>query len=135
MSKKIKYVEVRVATIDHRKYAVVPLREYEEYVTATLLRKTHKRPRPSFIDERPTVAAFFAENINTKSAATLITECSGRFGAENTPTLAVVYRYWKRLSERAACSRPSEFGLTARLIVCFRFCVTILIKTSGFSSR
>lgn len=109
MSKQIKYVEVQVATIDHRKYAIVPLPEYEEYVRTTLLRKKHMRPRPLFIDERPEVAAFFAENINKKSAAALITECRNRFGTENTPTAAVVYRYWKRLREHVALRQTLRF--------------------------
>ena len=109
MKKKIKHVEIQVATIDHLKYAIVPLREYEEYVTATLLRKKHVRPKPSFIDERPAVAAFFAENINSKSAASLITECRNRFGVKNTPTAAVVYRYWKRMREHAALRQTLRF--------------------------
>ena len=108
MSKKIKFVEIQVAKIDREKYAVIPLKEYQAFVRTKLLKKAHQRPRPSFIDERPEVAAFFTERREAKNADTVIEECRQRFGSDNTPSRSALYRFWQKLRSKEVLQEALE---------------------------
>lgn len=108
MSKTIKFIEIQVAKIDRQKYAVVPLKEYQTFVRAKLLKKVQQRPRPSFIDARPEVAAFFTERREAKNADVVIEECRKRFGPNNTPSRSAAYRFWQKLRSKEVLQEALE---------------------------
>lgn len=108
MPKQIKFVEIQVTKIDRQKYAVVPLKEYQAFVRTKLLKKAHQRPRPSFIDERPEVAAFFTNRREAKNADAIIEECQQRFGSDNTPSRSALYRFWQKLRSKEVLQEALE---------------------------
>lgn len=102
MVQKKRFIEIRVTEIDRQKFAVVPLNDYKAYLKATLMKPKHVRPRPSFLDKRPDVAAFFRDNLDRQSLLATRDECAKRFGEKNTPSRAVAYRYWQKLRKERA---------------------------------
>lgn len=119
MTTKIKYVEIPITQVNREKFALVPLRAYEEFVRANLLKRAHKRPRPGFVEQRPKVAAFLNEHRNTKSLQSLLAECRSRFGDEDTPTQSSAYRYLQRLRKQDALQHALD--LNAKHIVDLAF--------------
>jgi IS30 family transposase len=113
MAKKVKFVEIQVAKIDRQKFAVVPLHEYEAFVREHRLKKAHRRPRPSKIDQNPELAAFLAKVLGTKLMPEIMADCCSKFGAENVPAMSKIYAYWAKLRRQTILDEGSTGRIAA----------------------
>ena len=99
----------QVAGVD---VVTIPAAEYADLLDCRrrlaelkLVRRRFKTPSTSRIDRDPEVAVFIAERLGMQYLHTIREECLKRFGADRTPGLSTIHRYWERLRRRPARSR------------------------------
>ncbi|OJF91049.1 hypothetical protein AX761_06200 [Rhizobium sp. 58] len=105
-------VEPALKTIAGIEFAIIPLSQYVELLKAQdklekagLGRLKLERRARGFIERHPAIASFFADRVNSQSLSQAHEECEIAFGANMTPSISAIGRYWQSLRVKAALAR------------------------------
>lgn len=105
-------VKPALKTIAGIEFAIIPVSHYVELLKAQerleragLGRLKLERRVRGFIEQRPEIADFFASRVNRQSLAQARDECEIEFGADMTPSISAIGRYWQSLRVKAALAQ------------------------------